>query len=187
MIKFLDTPEKWDTFNRLAFSHNEIIDIWWTKLHNEIVNREQKNEISDWEVVSSENIIIWHIKGESKHSLSVQLRAQGFVYLRVYYGDVCLSASKVEKICKSTVDAIKSCFDRLDESEDNTIGRENGNFSFGCENDGHFPDIASLAWYAGNRTKEFADQIIAKVRKFQTPEMTAIFKEINEKCKNIKL
>ena len=182
---FLDTAEKWDTFSRLALKHNEIINDWWAKLQTEIVHREQNNGMSDWDIFSWDNLLIWHIKGESEHSLSVQLWARGYVYLRVYYSYVCLSISKVDEICKSKFDAIKSCFDRVDESEDNTIGRENGNFSFGCDYDGHFPDITSLAWYAGNRTEEFADQIIAKVRKFQTPEMTALFKEINEKCRKI--
>ncbi|MFH6992416.1 hypothetical protein [Flavobacterium sp. FlaQc-48] len=41
----------------------------------------------------------------------------------------------------------------------------------------------TLSWYAGNKTEEFADQLIAKVRKFQTPEITELFKEINGKCK----
>ena len=40
-----------------------------------------------------------------------------------------------------------------------------------------------LSWYAGNRTRDFADQIKAKVRKFQTPEITKLFQEINRKCK----
>lgn len=39
-----------------------------------------------------------------------------------------------------------------------------------------------VCWYAGNRTEAFANQLIKKVRQLQTPEITAIFEEINKKC-----
>lgn len=41
---------------------------------------------------------------------------------------------------------------------------------------------AQVRWYAGNRTEEFANQLIAKIWQLQTPEITAIFEEINKKC-----
>jgi len=126
-----------------------------------------------------DNHLRWYIKGESENSLAVHFWAHGFVYFSVSYG---FKSSKINDFDKSKLDVIKSCYDRIDENKPNSLGVEYGNFSFGSVYDGRFPNCVLLAWYAGNRTEELADQIIAKVRKFQTPEITALFKEINEKC-----
>lgn len=60
---------------------------------------------------------------------------------------------------------------------------QNRNFSFGTSFDGYFPNNRILGWYAGHRTQEFADQLIQKVRRFQPPEITQLFREINERCR----
>lgn len=92
--------------------------------------------------------------------------------------------NKVNELLKNPkFDVIKNCFDRIDGSNNQTIAWEHRNFSFGTIYDGKFPDHRSLSWYAGHETMKFADQLIAKVRRFQTPEITALFKEINTLCK----
>jgi hypothetical protein len=69
-------------------------------------------------------------------------------------------------------------------SELNNLSKivERGNFHFGDPDDGHLsPD--KFAWYAHYRTDEVVEQIFAKINRFRTPEITALFEEINRKTK----
>lgn len=40
-----------------------------------------------------------------------------------------------------------------------------------------------VCWYAGNKTEEFANQLLEKIQKLQTVEITELFEEINKECK----
>ncbi|GIJ96103.1 hypothetical protein CAPN001_06720 [Capnocytophaga stomatis] len=43
--------------------------------------------------------------------------------------------------------------------------------------------ISGFKEYAGNKTEEFANQILKKIQKLQTVKIRELFKEINEECK----
>lgn len=183
-MDLFDKPEKWMAFWELHKKADDIRSRFWKRLQSEVYNRELKNANPDWDIyIWSPSIpwdIMWYIKGESNRSICVHFWGDGF---RVHsnYGD--LDVTKVSTLIKEPrFDILLSCFDRIDGRDEKSIGMESGNFRFGSESDGNFTS-EQLAWYAGNKTEEFADQIIAKVRKFQTPEITALFKEINAKCK----
>jgi len=187
-MKMFDTSEKWNAFSELASKQIEIRNRWWRDLRKEVVRREQKDGMPDWEVgVLWDLNFRWYMKGEingeNENTLSIHFWIHDKVSLRVSFGFGGLDQDKVRKLYASKFDVIKAGFDRVDETALDTIGREIGNFSFGSIYDGNFPDNTTLSWYAGKETKEFANQIIAKVRKFQTSEITDLFKEINEKCR----
>lgn len=181
-MNLFDSADKWNSFCELMNRNGEIQNRWWKKLQTEVYQREKKVTNPDWDIVIWNNWDIgWYIKGESDKSLAIHFWGDNF---RVFcsYGE--LDINKVTEILKNPkFDIIKSCFERLDGSDYQTIGWEHRNFSFNTIYDGKFPDHRTLSWYAGNKTDEFAKQIIAKVRKFQTPEITALFKEINNSCK----
>lgn len=181
-MTLFDTPEKWNAFCELMNRNEAIQDKWWKKLQEEVYQREMKNPNPDWDIYIWNNWDIkWFIKGESNNSLAVHFWGDA---LRVFQNFGDLNIEKVKELLKNPkFDAIKNCFDRIDGSNDETIAWEHRNFSFGTPFDGKFPDARTLAWYAGNETEEFANQLIRKVRKFQTPEITELFKEINNKCK----
>jgi len=181
-MNLFDSADKWNSFCELINKNGEIQNRWWKLLQTEIYQREKKNSNPDWDIYIWNNWdIIWHIKGESHKTLAIHFWGDGF---RVFsdYGD--LDVEKVNKILENPkFDILKICFDRLDGTNFQTIGWEHRNFNFDTIYDGRFPDARTLSWYAGNNTKEFADQIITKVRKFQTPDITELFKEINSYCK----
>jgi hypothetical protein len=162
--------------------NNEIQMRWWKKLQLEVYNREQKNGNSDWEVQIWNNWDIkWIVKGETTNNLCVHFWGDSF---RVFYGGGDLDIEKVNALLKDPrFDKIKSCMDRIEGSDFQTICLEHRNFGFGTPYDFSFPNNQMLSWYAGNETEKFADQLVTKVRRFQTPEITQLFKEINEKCK----
>jgi hypothetical protein len=197
-VELFADKAKWDSFQELKKNEDNIADKWWEKLYNEVYNRELSYKANNpewewdvqmWEYPEKSWFLKWFVKGEKEEerefgSLIIQF------YVETLLIDYCgLDGDKVrELITESRFDAIKECFDRIDDQpsfEDTHIGREGGNFKFGDDKDGEFNyfEDREFAWYAGNKTEEFADQLIAKVRKFQTPEITALFKEINAKCK----
>lgn len=180
-MQLFDAPEKWNAFCELKNQADNIQNHWWSTLQKEVYRKSISESNPDWDVYIWNNWdIMWFIKGESNKSLAVHFWGEA-VRIFCNYGD--LNTSKVTNLIKDNrFDAIKLCLDRIDGSNWETIGWEHRNFHFGTELDGNFPNATSLAWYAGNRTDDFATQIMNKVKKFQTPEITALFKEINEKC-----
>ncbi|MCO6492670.1 MAG: hypothetical protein J5I98_29905 [Phaeodactylibacter sp.] len=181
-MDLFDSADKWNSFCELMSKDQEIQNRWWKRLQTEVYQRENTQPNPDW-AIHKWNAwdIRWYIKGESENSLAVHFWGDRF---RVFANYGALDLHKVNKLLENPkFDVLKTCFDRLDGSDYQTIGWEDRNFRFKTIYDERFPDARTLSWYAGNRTKEFADQIIAKVRKFQTPEITALFKEINSACK----
>ena len=183
-MAMFETPEKWNAFLELVKQNGDIQNRWWRKLIETVRERERvlPNEKPDWDIKISGNWDIrWFIKEDGENSLAIHFWGEG---LRICtYGG--LDVDKLNKLIGDhPFSQIKTCFDRIDDNWSDTPAREIRNFSFGSPFfDGKFPDNATLSWYAGNRTDEFANQIIAKVRKFQTPEITALFKEINKECR----
>ncbi|MEN9301790.1 MAG: hypothetical protein RL264_219 [Bacteroidota bacterium] len=181
-MQLFDSAEKWNSFIELVNKNNEIQSRWWKKLQLEVFDREQKNGNSEWDIIIWYNWDIrWFIKGEPNNTICIHFWGDGF---RVFYNWGGLDIEKVNELIKDPrFDKIKSCMDRIEGSDNVTICWENRNFGFDTPYDFCFPNSQTLSWYAGNETMKFADQLIAKVRKFQTPEITQLFKEINEKCK----
>jgi hypothetical protein len=181
-MQLFDTADKWNSFCELINRNEDIQARWWKKLQLEVFNREQKNGNSDWDILIWGNWDIkWIIKGESQNSICVHFWCDGF---RVFYNYGDLDIDKVNELLKDPkFDKIKSCMDKVEGSNSQTICWEHRNFGFGTPYDFSFPNRQVLSWYAGNETEKFADQLTAKVRKFQTPEITQLFKEINQKCK----
>ena len=185
-MELFDTPEKWNAFNELASKRNALFGRWWKKLQTKVFQIERNEMPDDWDIDCFwDTNFRWYIKGDKPQSLCIHffIPNNEIMRLRVFYGFGALDQNKVSELYQSKFSVINSCFDRLDNSSPDTIGMEYGNYTFGSIYDGNFPDNYTLSWYAGNRTEDFANQIIAKVRKFQTPEITALFKEINEKCR----
>ena len=180
-MSLFDTSDKWNAFCELINRNGTIQERWWKKLQTEVYLREIKNPNLDWDIhIYNSWDIKWHIKGESIDSLTIHFWGKK---LRIYCNNGYFDTNMINNLLKNPkFDAIRNCFDRIDGGDNDSIWEER-NFSFGSAFDGRFPDESSLSWYAGNETEKFADQLIAKVRKFQTPEITELFKEINNTCK----
>jgi hypothetical protein len=177
-----DTAEKWNAFVELANKKDEIQNRWWKSLQNAVYQHELRELNPNWGITIWNNWEIkWFIKGESPNSLIIHFCGE---YFRVFSNAGALDINKVNELIKDPrFDCIRNAFDRIDGTNHETLAWEYRNFSFSTIFDCKFPDHRTLSWYAGNRTEEFADQIIRKVRKLQTPEITELFREINHKCR----
>ena len=181
-MDLFNSSEKWNAFCELMIKKGDIQHEWWKKLQSEIYEKEEKNFDSEWKSQrwKGDGGIIWWINGYSEYSLYIYFYEN---MLKVNYDGGALDVKAVKELLKDPrFDVIRDAFDKFDDYDDGTLGWEEGNFSFNTKWDKHF-SIERLAWYAGHETEKFADQIIAKVRKFQTKEITKLFKEINDKCK----
>jgi len=174
--ELFDTPDKWNAFCELCRRKCEIENYWWRKLHQKIVQLEKENGMPDWDICVNDENIWWYIKGENDDTLLINFWKED---TRVYYEDG-LNSNEVKKYLKNPkIEAIKNCFDRNEGSDEKeVICLEKHNSSFGDK-----VSEQTFLWFSGNKTEELADQIIAKVRKFQTPEITALFKEIIKNCR----
>jgi hypothetical protein len=181
-MALFNTPEKWNAFRELVNIDDSIQQKWWKKLQQEVYKRELETANPEWDIFIWDDWgdIRWYIKEWWRDSLCVHFGGDDF---RVYAGFGDLDKDKIADLLNNEkFYALKLCFDRVDGSDETTIGWEERNFSFNTIYDGNIPNHQILSWYAGHETEKFADQIIAKVRKFQTPEITALFCEINERC-----
>jgi hypothetical protein len=178
-----DSPQKWSAFIELMDRSGEMQNRWLKRLQQEVSQREKKDLDSNWNIYVGDNCEIrWHIKGEANNTFIIHF--WGKESCLGVHNDGALDADKVEDLIQeSRFDIIKDGFDRIGEwDKSNNTMEEHGNFKFDSIHNGRFTDKI-LVWYAGNKTKEFADQLIRKVRKLQTPEIKELFKEINAKCK----
>lgn len=180
-MALFDSPKKWDAFLTLSEQREPIQNQWWRRLQTELYQRSMYDPHSEWEVYKwNDWDIEWYVKGYPSSSLYIHLWGQAF---RVVAGNY-LDAAKVATLtAEPRFDAIRKAFDRIDGTSATELAFERKNFSFGAPEDGSFEDVRLLAWYAGNRTCEFADQVMRKVDRLRTPEITALFREINDRCK----
>jgi hypothetical protein len=182
-----ETAEKWNAFCELMNKNGEIQHSWWRKLQTEVYQKELQDGNPNWDIFTYNSWDMkWFLRGENENcgifsSLVIHFHAHQQATLQIYCGG--LNINKVRKQFEDPkFDVIRTCI-RIDGHHDHTIGREFGNFEFGTPYDMRFPDSRTLSWYAGNKTEDFANQLIAKVRKFQTPEITELFREINKTCR----
>lgn len=179
--KLFDVSDKWKAFNELANNRGSLMNFWWKKLQREVQTRELKDGLPDWDFYAwNEWDMMWFVKGAGNNTFAVHywgktLRVCGFGGINQERLRNLLEESKF--------DIIRRAFDRIDGQDSHIFAWEEGNFNFGTASDGNFSIVEELAWYAGNETCRYADQLIAKVRKFQTAEILELFKEINKECR----
>ncbi|MDO4782465.1 MAG: hypothetical protein Q4A09_04515 [Capnocytophaga felis] len=190
MFEYLqETPERWDEFVTATSEIRKINKEWWGKLIAEIPKQWRALNIEKWNGAEakfdSKNNEIWFYLGEDHNTMRIRLEFNFKHYdkggLSVEEGD-SISNKKLREWEKNNPEKIKKINQLLgiegglfvpDYEEPNISFNDNGTIK---------TDIDELAWYAGNRTDEFAKQLIERVVQLQTPEMTAIFEEINKEC-----
>lgn len=179
--KLFEIPEKWNAFNELSNNKNRLMDFWWRKLQKEVQTRELQYGHADWSFYAWNSWdMMWFVRGDKNDSFAVHYWGKT---LRVCgYGGI--NQGLLRNLLKEyRFDIIRRAFDRIDGENNDSYALEEGNFHFGTTSDGNFSNVEELSWYAGNETSKYADQLIEKVRKFQTPEILELFKEINKECR----
>jgi len=181
-INLFDTPEKWDSFIELSNKRLEIRHEWFNKAKIAIVDYFINNTVENW---SFENWNTWDykwfLKDYGKQSLCIWMYGNR---IQLWLDGNCFDSTKATELLNTERYSSLLSVIRPDELFQNDFKLvEYGNFYFDSLNDGNFTD-EKLAWYAGNKTEEFVNQIAEKVNRIRkNPELTELLRELNEKCK----
>jgi len=182
-------PDKWYAFMELMNRSGKIQNRWWQRLQTEVYNREREfyenNPDWNWEIkIYGDSEIKWFIKGNSENEdvIIIHFNENNFTIFFDGWGQ--LDSEKVSNLLQDKkYDVIGNSIEIAGKNQKATSIWESNlrNFRFDSIYDGRFPNSQTLSWYAGNRTNDFAEKLIAKVRKIQTH--TKLFEEIIKECR----
>lgn len=180
-----DSPEKWNSFLELVWKKDEIRNQWYTKLKDSANKRFSTDEFVENWVFNSWGLwdMHWYQKEHGDNSIGLLMGWQGemTLYCNAEYYDV----KKIKELLGTGKYApLLSCLSRIDKLYDGgRIAIEMRNFSFGSAYDSKF-DLERLAWYAGNRTDDFVNQIADKVNRYRKDEkINSLLNELNIQTK----
>lgn len=188
-ISLFDTVDKWNAFIDLANLKDIIKDAYFSKVKDPLFRYFSENPIDGWvcEPWGDQNYDLrWYLKDFGKNSLGL---AVGWRY------DFLLTIEDIEKFDGEKINGflkspecgkLLAAFGRVDLFLPDRSRKivETGNFNFNSPFDSNFRDKYKLAWFAGNQTKNFVDQIIGKVERFRKDkDVTHILYQVNEKSK----
>jgi len=180
MVLF-DTSEKWNTFLELVWQKDSIRNQWYTSLKETANKHFSTNDIVEGWSFNSWGVwdMHWYLSRHGDKSISLILGWWGELSLHAdgnfYDVEEANQLLKTEKYSP-----ILSAFSRIDRFyEGNRIVTESRNFVFGSPYDSRF-DLDRLAWFAGNKTDLFMNQIIEKVNRFRKDmKITNLLIELN--------
>lgn len=186
--KIFEDQKKWDDFLELYEVKDKIVNHWITKLNQELRNQFQFDDSNQkWAYKNINNDIRdcrWYLKefGENSLCLAWEIFENGKLSL---WSSGSHNSEKIFSLLQQ--DRYKPLhlgFGRIDKFDGKGYQLiEWGNFNFGDEEDGSLK-TNKLAWYAGNRTEEFLEQLTAKINRFRHDELlTSLLEELNESTK----
>lgn len=186
-MALFDTPEKWNAFVELAFTRDDIQYRWFKKLQQKLVsltNADDKHPewtCNFWGIWDIE----WKLKGFENKYLS--LHSWAGLHCRLWIRNV--DPEKRKKVYElydkdirfaqmSSFFDIEKTFNNFDER----LWQASFHFNFFHDFDynNHEKMESLLSWYAGNNTDNVARQIMEQVDKIRTPEMTDLFRKVDE-------
>lgn len=183
--ELFDTPEKWEAFLELKNQSDKIYYSMFGKLkplmHKKFI---EEDVVAGWEAKQFHTCDMrWYLKEFGEQSISLYWGWHKQIRLWVFpdKNDV----TKIHELMKTSEYAkLFSGFERVDGSISHEyIAYEEGNFHFDSDFDGYYTDW-QLAWYAGNRSSEFVEQIAAKVNRFRKDEaLTELLYKLNKETK----
>jgi hypothetical protein len=182
-----DTPEKWNTFLELVWQKDSIRNQWYNVL-KEAANRHFTtiDVVSGW-AFNSWGICDMHWYLSKFGDKSIRLHMGWGLELSLIVDGDFFDLLKVNELIKNEkYSVILSAFSRIDRTyEGNRIAIEARNYIFNSPYDSRF-DWDRLAWFAGNKTELFINQIADKVNRFRKDSnITNLLNELNaETSKN---
>jgi len=185
-MTMFNSPEKWNAFIELVSQKDNIIDQWFLKLTESAKKKFLAEDlVQGWEFKTWGTFgMKWYLKEYGENSISLILDNGAFsLYAEPNFNNL----EVIQKLLKTEIFApLLQCFNRFDSlyQEGGKLITEDKNFSFGSPYDSKF-DFDRLAWYAGNKSKDFLNQISEKVNKFRKDEkMNFLLNQLNQEAKN---
>lgn len=176
--ELFDVVEKWDAFVELVNQQDKIKELWWNELQ-ECVHKRGTNP--EWRVYKYDGTekLIWYLSNAEQGESSTSIYFDG-QYICVYFYNGIDQQKAQELVKDERFQKIIDCFDNAEKGTGRYFVWEKFKLKI---KDEEISGTDKLAWYAGNKTEEFANQLLEKIQKLQTSEITNLFREINEECK----
>lgn len=182
-MEMFDTSDKWDSFLELNSQKDHIRNLWYQKLKVKITKVFCEDSIQDgWSFVTWNTWDFrWYLTEYGKESFCIWMfgnRIGFWVNPNVH------DSQKVTDLLNTDKYSLLMSSLRPDEvfSGDWKLV-EYGNFDFENPYNHHF-DNDRLGWYAGNRTNDFASQLLKKIDRVRKDEtLTNLLIEINRETK----
>ena len=188
-LGIFDSSEKWNAFVELANQKETMKLQYLQKLKQPLLKYFNANPVEGWvcEPWGDQFYDIrWYLKDFGKSSIAL---AVGWTFHFVLHLEdtSAFDTKKIDDLLRSDYSIILSSFDRVDRQFENQLKVvEVRNYLFDSPYAGNFDDsqLDKLAWFAGNETENFAEQIIKKVERFrQDKDLTKMLYDLNEKTK----
>jgi len=188
-IEIFDSSEKWNAFVELANQKETIKSHYLQKLKQPLLNYFNANPVEGWvcEPWGDQLYDIrWYLKDFGKNSIALAIGWRFHFVLHIE-DTTTFDTKKIDDLLRSDYSIILSSFDRVDRQFEHQLKAvEVRNYSFNSPYDTNFDDsqLDKLSWFAGNKTENFAEQIIKKVERFrQDKDLTKMLYDLNSKTK----
>jgi hypothetical protein len=186
-LDLFNTSEKWNAFVELANQKESIKRTYFKRVTQPLLNYFNSNPVDGWICepwFDKELDLRWYLADFGKDSLS--LATCWHFHFALHLVDKSrFDTDKIDTMLKSEYSIFMSAFDRIDEQFGTDLKvLEIRNYNFGDPHDSYFENsqLDRLAWYAGNETDKFVEQIIAKVERFRrNPQLTTMLYEIHRR------
>jgi hypothetical protein len=202
-MAMFDSAEKWNAFLDLSRlvgfkppdNAEGIIGEYFKKVKKPLMAYFSNHIADGWACSPWQNDtmdVCWYLKQFGIGSLALKTGWFFEFHLRVE-DTASFDSSRIDQDLKSeTYSLIRCAFDadrEFVDSQTKLVQTRYYDFD-GCLYNGRFgwQHVPELAWYAGNRTDEFVDQIIAKVERFTNDKnLTALLCQLNDNAKKTPL
>lgn len=186
-MALFDTPEKWNAFLDLVSEEKSIIYYWHSTLIRALIKRFKQEDppIEKWDFGENRNTMsmTWHLKEFGKDSLAIWL-LKYYTEFSLYVNSEYFDSDEVTRLLKTEE------FSPLLSPFTQYYKIYQGDYKI-CEEmdyvfDNQFKNLNSdqLAWFAGNKTEDFVNQIAEKVDRFRKNEqLTKLLQKLNELTK----
>ena len=184
-VKLFDTADKWNAFLALSAQKDNLRNEMQRGAYERIKNHYyiKSNSAPEWSYKPLNPVEIsmsWYLTEFGENSICLVLGWGGQLVLEARGGDRFNLVGEAGRLLKHEKFGLLFTCLRVDaETDGQYLAGEEYNFSFGSANDGRFNGL-SLAWYAHYHPEEFLTQVVEKISRFQTPEMTALLIELNQ-------
>lgn len=183
-VKLFDSAEKWNAFLALSAQKENLRNEMQRPAYELIKNyySVKANNAPGWSYRPLSPLGIsmsWYLEEFKENSICIVLGWNGQLVLEARGGDQNNQVVEAGRLLKNEKYSVLYTCLRVDaETNGKYLLGEEYNFSFGSVNDGRFNEF-SLAWYAYYQPEEFLKQVVEKIDRFQTVEMTQLLGELN--------
>ncbi len=183
-VTLFEEQDKWDAFIELSSYVENIKNIWKDRLSNRLEEYFTKEgKMDGWNF--NKDGMVWYLNDYGQDSFGIWW--EHLYQLSFWANPSHYDIEKIKSLLESTkYSPLLNVFDGVVKKfNGNYLLSEFGNFSFGSiyDNNFGFEHLNTLAWYAGNETEEFANQIIKKVDSIRKEH----FEIITELCEYTKI